>query len=630
MEFIYPIKHRQSPVFFCFLHDGGDFMLILKAEKIKVEFEGQTIFENASMEINKGEHIALIGRNGVGKTTLIKCLMEEHIPVAGALHHNISKEDWGIVHQDSSSDDHLTTRVFVEKETKDLYDAKQNLQRYEAELNKGIQNEMDVAQYGEALERYQDLDGYQWEASVNKCLLQLGITSDLWEVPFAQLSGGQKTRVKLARVMQREPKCLLLDEPTNHLDSETMEWLAKWLRSYKGTVLFISHERSFIDEVAHFTYELTEKGMHKYVGGYSAYKQQKEHEQKSLEAAYDKQQAEKRKLVEAVNHYRQWFQKAHNAAGERDPYAKKKANKNMTRFKAKEAALERLENNKVEKPKEATNINVDLTADAFSSKTMVRLEEASFRYEEGQTLFDSISFTIERGDRIAVVGKNGTGKTTLLKLMTGRLTPTSGAILQHPQLRSGYFMQELENLQTNATILEQIQELPGMSESEARTILACFLFKGDQVYKKVKDLSMGEKCRVAFVKLYFSNANLLVLDEPTNYLDIETRERIEEALEIYQGAVVIVSHDPYMLEKVSNRVISLDDQFYDYRDSYRNWKNHHRRSSEVQHNHNEIERLKLKLSNLINQEIETEDEEAMMSQMKELHKRIEQLQSNSF
>ncbi|MGM7703214.1 ribosomal protection-like ABC-F family protein [Pseudalkalibacillus sp. Hm43] len=601
-------------------------MLVLKADEVCVELNGNLIFEKANIEVFHGDKIALVGRNGIGKTTFIQSLMGKQAIKQGSIHHGVKKEDWGIVLQHSEADEDLKLRSFVEKGNRDLYQAKQALRFAEEELSMHPE-QMDVLnQYSNALQHFQELDGYEWEASVDRWMLQLGLPKSVWDTPLVNLSGGQKTRAKLAKVMQREPACLLLDEPTNHLDLETMDWLADWLSTYKGTVLFISHERAFIDRVANITYELSEGGTKKYHGGYTSYKKQKEHERQTVEAAYQKQQAEKRALMEAVANYKQWFQKAHNSASERDPFAKKKANKNMTRFKAKEAALERLEKQKVEKPKETSKIKVELESNALSGRTFVRFENASFHYERQTDLLEGINFTIEKDDRIAVVGKNGTGKTTLLNLITGQLSPTEGIVHHHPQFRPGYFMQQLEGLQPDSTILDQILELPGMTESEARTILACFLFRRDTVYKKVKDLSMGEKCRVAFVRLYFSNANLLVLDEPTNYLDIETRERIEDALAIYPGAVVTVSHDPYMLEKVANRVLSLDDGFYDYRGSYKEWKGHRQRTNEEQWTDNEIDRLKLKLSNLMTSEIDPAHEEELNAKIKELRDQIHDIE----
>ncbi|WP_408008748.1 ribosomal protection-like ABC-F family protein [Pseudalkalibacillus sp. A8] len=605
-------------------------MLVLKAENITVERDGKQIFEGASIEINDGDHIALIGRNGVGKTTLINCLLGKEKTTGGTINYPMKNEEWGIVEQDSLQDNPLTAREFVESGSSDLFHAKQLLEEYQQAIQETPDDMNVLSAYNDVLTNFLELGGYEWEVSVEMWLLKLGVMKEAWNQPITSLSGGQKTRAKLAKAMQQNPKGLVLDEPTNHLDVETIQWLAQWLRSFKGAILFISHERAFIDQVATITYELTPEGTKKYQGGYSQYLKQVEHERKSLETQYHKQQAEKRKLLEAVTQYKQWFQKSHSAASERDPFAKKKANKNMTRFKAKEAALERLESNQVKKPKDTPTLNVELEVGKFDSKTLLRIENAAFQYERDELLFNSLSFGIDHGDRIAVIGQNGTGKSTLLKLITGHLQPVSGNVIHHPQLKIGYFMQELEGLDLQRSILEQILKLPQMTQADARTILACFLFKGDQVFKKVKDLSMGEKCRVAFVKLYFSEANLLVLDEPTNYLDIETRERIEDALTVYSGSVVTVSHDPYMLEKIANRVFSLDNGFYEYKGTYKEWKNHVHLSKEEQRINNEIERLKLQLSNLIAQEIEPGNEKGtieLQQQIKDLKDQIHQLEA---
>ncbi|MGP4082978.1 ribosomal protection-like ABC-F family protein [Pseudalkalibacillus sp. R45] len=605
-------------------------MLVLKADNVTVERNGKQIFKNASIEINDRDHIALIGRNGVGKTTFINCLLGKEKVSGGTIFHPMKSEEWGIVEQDSLLDYHVTTREFVESESSDLFHAKRILRRCEKAIQENPEDIDVLSDYSNVLQSYDELGGYEWETAVEKCMLQLRLPKEIWDQAITNLSGGQKTRARLARVMLRNPKGLILDEPTNHLDAETIQWLAEWLQSFRGAVLFISHERAFIDQVANITYELSPDGTKKYHGGYEEYKRSVEHERRTLETQYHKQQAEKRKLMEAVTQYKQWFQKSHSAASERDPFAKKKANKNMTRFKAKEAALERLENDQIEKPKDGPKINVELEVGTFNSKTLLRFNAAAFRYPQNDMLFDSLSFTIDRGDRIAVIGRNGTGKTTLLKLITRHLLPVSGNVIHHPQLKIGYFMQELEGLAPNKTILEQILDLPQMTQADARTILACFLFRGDHVFKKVKELSMGEKCRVAFVKLYFSEANLLVLDEPTNYLDIETRERIEDALAVYPGSVVTVSHDPYMLEKVTNRVFSLDNGFYEYKGSYKEWKHHVHLSKDEQQINNEIDLLNLQLSNLIAREVEPDNENNTLElnkQIKDLKKQITQLEA---
>ncbi|MES1044419.1 hypothetical protein BLX88_13190 [Bacillus obstructivus] len=596
-------------------------MFLLKAEDVSIEINANTLFEKASLEICEGERIALIGNNGVGKTTFIKGLMGV-IPIAkGIIQSKLKANEVGWMDQVSIDDGQITTREFIEKENEKLYELKRKLKKYETESNF-------ADDYMENFQQYLDLNGYDWQAAIDKQLYKVGLPEQLWAQSFLTLSGGQKTRAKLARVMVKQPKLLILDEPTNHLDAESIDWLVHWISQYKGGVLFTSHEREFIDRVATVTYELTNKGTKKYEGGYSFYREQKQFEQKTLEAQYQKQETERKKLVEAVNQYRQWFEKAHAAASERDPFAKKKANKNMTRLKTKEKALERLENNRIEKPVESKKLNYSIDAEEFSSRTMLALTDVSFSYCSELPLFDQLSLIVKRGDRIAIIGRNGTGKTTLLKLLTGKLEPCNGEVKRNPQLKIGYFMQELEGLNGEETILEQVLSLPNMTQTEARTILACFLFHREDVFKKVKDLSMGEKCRVAFVKLYFSQANLLVFDEPTNYLDIETRERIEEALAMYPGAVIMVSHDSFLLRKVANRVIALGDgETVDYPGTYDEWTNTAPASNDLQKLNNEKSILELQLTNLIAEEApdDQQQKEIFKQKLMDLKQKIAKL-----
>ncbi|MBM7694245.1 ATPase subunit of ABC transporter with duplicated ATPase domains [Peribacillus deserti] len=435
------------------------------------------------------------------------------------------------------------------------------------------------------------------------------IEEALWNNPYSSLSGGQKTRLKLARMLIRQPKLLVLDEPTNHLDVESVEWLAGWLDAYKGTVLFISHERDFIDKVATATYELTDKGTKRYKGGYSAFKVLKEQEQQAAKALFSKQQQEKKKLLEVIQTYKQWYQKGSNSASVRDPFAQKQAGRHAVQIKSKEKALEKLESQQIEKPKETKGIKAAFDGEGFDSKRMITLEGISFSYTKTSPFFQNVNFHIEKGERIAVTGKNGSGKTTFLKLLTGQLLPDQGILKANPQLKIGYFMQELEGLVLENSILDEVLSLKNISQEEARTILACFLFRRDEVFKKVKDLSMGEKCRVAFVKLYFSDSNLLVLDEPTNYLDINAREQIEEALVSYHGSVVIVSHDPYLLRNVATRVLSMDrGSMQDFKGTYKEWESYEKRTADKQNLMNQQLILELELADLVSQEQEDLDQ----------------------
>ncbi|GAA0321882.1 ABC-F family ATP-binding cassette domain-containing protein [Bacillus carboniphilus] len=605
-------------------------MLFIKAENVAVDIKGNVLFENASVEVHEGERVAIIGKNGIGKTTFMKSLIGYQPIAKGTLKNQLDEGQWSWMDQESDASHGFTTRQLIESDHEELFQLKQKLQNLEKQLE--TNNDL-METYSGFLQEYMERSGYEWETRIEKQMNSLGIPNRVWDLPFQQLSGGQKTRAKLAKAMINQPKLLLLDEPTNHLDAESLLWLADWMKSFKGAILFISHERDFIDQVATATYELTPSGTKKYAGGYSFYKEQKDLERQTLEATYRRQEIERKNLVEAISNYRQWFQKAHNAAGERNPFAKRKANKNMTRFKAKEKALERLENNRVERPKDAPSIQVKLEAENFGSKRMISFDEVSFSYKGSTFGFNELTFGVEREDRIAVVGQNGSGKTTLLKLLTGQIDPDSGGIIHHPNLRIGYFMQELDALHEEATILEEVMSGTELTQTEARTILACFLFRGDTVFKKISELSMGERCRVAFVKLYFSQANLLVFDEPTNYLDIDTRERIEDALSMYPGAVVLVSHDSYLLRKVANRVISLQDQdFTFYPGSYEEWMNYKHLDSSEQAVENEVQRLELELAYLLMEDEESESLQPNLEKIekaRELQMKIAQLKNSN-
>lgn len=597
-------------------------MFILKANNIEIELNGMKIFDNGNLEIKVGERVALIGENGIGKTTFINALMGKFPLSKGSLQMQFTNDEIGWFLTDDHESDLISAREVVESVDENLLFIKKKLEK----LSQSLSDDKNLQKYNDYLSEYIDLNGYDWETKIEQELKKFQLPQSIWEIPFNQLSGGQKTKVKLAKIMMKQPKLLIMDEPTNHLDSESIIWLTNWLKGYRGTVLFISHERQFIDDVATKTVELTEKGTSKYNGGYTEYKLQKEHERKTNQALYDKQEAEKKKLIETINQYKQWFSQGYNAASERDPFAKKKAAKNALRFKSKEKDLERLEQRKVDKPREVNTISTNFESESFSAKLMVTFENITFSYNVESTLFEKLNFILNREDRLAVIGKNGSGKTTFLKLLTGLIEPNSGTIRHNPQLKIGYFMQELETLNENSTILNEILSLPNMTETEARTILACFLFKREDVYKTIKQLSMGEKCRVAFVKLYFSESNLLVLDEPTNYLDIHTRERIEDALAVYHGAVVLVSHDPFLLKKVSNRVVHIENgTVYEFKDSYKNWNGRIDISNEQQILLNDRSKLELEIASLIAEEIDENEKSDQLAKIVALRDEIKEI-----
>lgn len=539
---------------------------ILKASDISIELQGVQLFSNIQLEVAEGERVALFGRNGSGKSTLLSILTGEREPTAGHVEARIPRDRWGWLKQQGESDDCLSALETARCGSNvSLWQMKQQMAETEQLMQFPSHDEGTelLEKYGNLLDQYETRNGFQWETEVEKAMTMLGIGSQLWHIPFRELSGGQKTRTQLASLLVSEPQLLILDEPTNHLDSESLVWLEQWLVAYKGTVLFVSHDREFMDKVATATCELTSEGLKRYKGGYTAYRQEKERELREQEALNRKQELARKALEETIRRYQEWFHRAHNSASDQNEvkitasFYKAKANKNISRYHAKQKELERLNADAVDKPRNDQKLNMKLSGEALGARMLIRVEDMDFGFGE-QILFKELRFQLSRGDRLAIRGPNGSGKTTLLKLLMGEIEPSQGKVVRHPALNIGYFSQELDGLNLDITLLDSLLVLPDMTQSRARTLLGCFLFSRDDVFKKIGDLSMGEKCRAAFLKLYFSGAHLLVLDEPTNYLDVDTREVIEQVLGDYPGAIALVSHDRYLVRKLANRLLTLN------------------------------------------------------------------------
>ncbi|MBP1937512.1 ribosomal protection-like ABC-F family protein [Paenibacillus sediminis] len=540
---------------------------IVRVNDLAKEWNGKRVFEDVYFEINAGERLAVFGANGAGKTTLFEILVGETEPSDGLVERRLPLADWGYMQQ--TSDIELRDFTVLEAaghNSGELWEIKRKLRVLEAELGSSSseQGEEMLEEYGTWMDRYEGLGGFQWEFELEKHLTMLNIGPDLWSLPFAQLSGGQKTRVRLASILVRRPKFLLLDEPTNHLDEASILWLEKWLTSYDGTVLFVSHDRTFLDQVATGIVELKADGAKKYKGGYTDYRREKERELREQETLYKKQQLAREALEESIRRYQQWFNKADRNASQNNEvkittsFYKAKAKKNISRYHAKQKELERLEAVSVQKPRDDLKLKMQLDEGNFAARTLIRMEKVTFGFKEAKPLFHRMDLWLSRGDRLAVRGPNGAGKTTFVKLFMKKLIPQEGKIWHHPELKIGYFSQELEELDEETTLLDSLLRLPDMTQTHARTILGCFLFSREDVYKTIGDLSMGEKCRAAFLQLLFSGANLLVLDEPTNYLDVNTCEVIEDALEAYPGALVVISHDRTLVRKLSTRLLTLE------------------------------------------------------------------------
>ncbi|GGD84324.1 ribosomal protection-like ABC-F family protein [Paenibacillus nasutitermitis] len=607
-------------------------MHILKASGLKHEYGGEPLFEDIDMEIRTGERVALFGTNGIGKTTLLQGLLGRIQLTHGSIQRMIPLADWGSLDQQVEEGGELSVLEFVKHGSVELYQLSSKLKELQTRLSTAAAESAGVMEdYSQAYDRFMQLDGYGWEVRVEKCLQQLKLEPALWPQPFRQLSGGQKTRAQLAALMVREPEFIVLDEPTNHLDAQMLNWLEEWVCAYPGTVLYVSHDRTFIDRTATVVMELSRHDCRRYPGGYKDYCGQKELERRTQETLYARQEQEKEKLLESIRRYSQWFQQSHKAAGQNDFY-RSKAKKNVSRMHAKGSALEKLERERVQKPRDAARLNMRLEDEGFAASTLLRMEQAAFAYSGKPALLRDFGLTVNRGDRLAILGPNGAGKSTLLKLAGGLLSPISGSVQLHPQTRIGYFAQELGNLDEEETLLGSLLSLPEMTESQARTILGCFMFKRDEVFRKIADLSMGEKCRVAFLKLYFGRFNLLVLDEPTNYLDIDTRERVEEALQQYPGALLLVTHDRYLIRRTANRLIVLDKKeppqlFPGTYEEYEARGRSRPLDAVEQEQANECGKLELRLARLM-QEAEPETDlqkQVLLQEMKGLQQQIAQL-----
>ncbi len=599
------------------------------------DWKGKSIFEGVHLQIESGERLALLGPNGSGKTTLIRILMGEERPTTGEVERFLPLEYWDWMRQEEgevAAD--VTVLEMARQGKRELWSLRQELDRIERQLNSEQaatmqEDEMTalLERYGRLLEQYEQQDGFHWETEVEKQLARLGIHSQLWSRPYRSLSGGQKTRVRLAAVLTRDTQLLILDEPTNHLDVETMEWLEERLKQYTGALLFVSHDREFVDRLATAVAELSADGITVYKGGYLAYREHKQRELRAQEALYKKQEQQKQALQESIRRYSEWFKQAHASASKQNEvkitasFYKARANKNISRYHAKQKALERLEAERVERPREADKLHFELEASEFRGNTLLELEHVSFGYganvsavpvkeyaskieltdlknqthdmepasqndqadqthemelishndqtgaiqptpPKGKTpwLLNDVSLQLHRTERLAVIGPNGSGKTTLLRLLLDKLEPVEGHIYRHPALKVGYFSQELEGLPQEQTLLDSLLLLPGMTRTEAQTILGCFLFRREDVHKTIAHLSMGEKCRTALIRLYFGGANVLVLDEPTNYLDISAQEVIESVLQDFGGTIVLVSHDRMLVRRLANRLLMLDGQ----------------------------------------------------------------------
>ncbi|ARC71015.1 ABC-F family ATP-binding cassette domain-containing protein [Bacillus licheniformis] len=526
-------------------------MMILQVNQLSKSFGADTILTNIKLEVRSRDRIAVVGRNGAGKSTLLKI-------IAGKLSYEkgdiIKPKDLTMGYLDQHSG--LDSKLTLKEELLSVFDF---LKKMEKEM-RAIEEKMAQAgpdkleslmkTYDRLQQEFKDKGGYQYEAEVRSVMHGLGFAGFDDSVRVQDLSGGQKTRLALGKMLLTKPDLLILDEPTNHLDIDTLTWLEQYLQSYSGAILIVSHDRYFLDKVVTQVYEITRSQSKKYIGNYSSYLQLKAEQLERETKLYEKQQDEIAKLQDFVDRN----------------LARASTTK---RAQSRRKQLERMEI--MDKPlgdEKSASFRFEITRQ--SGNDVLRVEDLTVSYQDQPPLLRSLDFRITRGESVALVGPNGIGKSTLLKALIQKLQPVSGTIATGSHVSIGYYDQEQAELTSSKRVLDELwDDYPEMNEKDIRTCLGNFLFSGEDVLKPVHALSGGEKARLALAKLMLQKANFLILDEPTNHLDLDSKEVLENALIDYPGTILFVSHDRYFINRIATKVLELSrDKAEEYLGDY--------------------------------------------------------------
>ncbi|MGI9107963.1 MAG: ABC-F family ATP-binding cassette domain-containing protein [Pyrinomonadaceae bacterium] len=514
--------------------------MLFRFSDVHKSYGAQDVLRGASLQINPGEHVGLVGRNGAGKTTLFRLVSGEETPDTGDVV-RARGLNLGLLAQHVDFEPGIT----VHESALAAFGRLQQIEHEMHELEHRMAEAIDDLEA--VLERYSDLQheferegGFEYAARAEAILLGLGFEREMWQLETEKLSGGQKNRLGMARLLLAEPDVLLLDEPTNHLDVAGVEWLEEFLSSYQSAYVIISHDRYFLDRCCRRIVEVENGKAISYTGNYSAFLVEREERREAQRRAYENQQHLIAKTEEFIRR---------NLAGQKTKQAK-----------SRRTMLQKLD--RVEA------VRLDQSSGNFQLKTVERTGNQTLIVKDlavgypGTVLATEITFTLARGEALGVIGPNGSGKTTFIKTLLGKLSPLAGETRWGTKVQIGYYAQQLDDLDDrNEIIMEMRRVAPStVTAGELRGFLAQFLFVGDDVYKHVRDLSGGEKGRLALAKLIYSRVNVLVLDEPTNHLDIPSREALEEALDAYEGTIITISHDRYFLDRVATQILALDGE----------------------------------------------------------------------
>ena len=528
-------------------------MTVISVSNLSLAFGTNEILKNISFSLNENDRLGVVGINGSGKTSLFKLILGEYTPESGNVF--ISKDkSVGILKQNSTVDvaDGYTPISYMYSAFPELTEAEERLAELSVMLESGERDPRILNEYEALSGRYAALGGLEYKGRCASILRRMGYDDESMVRPVETLSGGQRTRLALARHLCREPDILLLDEPTNHLDTETLIWLESFLASYKKCILVISHDRYFLDRVTNKTLIIEHKRGRLYSGGYTVSMKKKKEEDRTQEKHYLEQQKEIARQEAYIAQQRQFNRERNIIAAE-------------SRLKL----LDKME--KIERPKEAPRaIRLKFTEALESGNDVLHVKGLSVGYN-GRAVVGGLDFLIRKGERVFVVGPNGCGKSTFIKTLVGALEPIGGKAVVGYNVTVGYYDQENQNLTPENRVVDELwNAYPRLTESEVRGTLASFRFFGDDVFKQVSMLSGGERARLTLAKLILSHMNLLILDEPTNHLDIDSKEALEDALADFEGTIIVVSHDRYFIDKLAGRIIALkpgdgfDGDFFDY------------------------------------------------------------------
>ena len=516
-------------------------MIILQANKIERSFAGEVLFDNISLQVDERDRIALVGKNGAGKSTLLKILVGEEEPTSGEIN---KKRDLSLSYlaQDSRFESSNTIYDEMLHVFEDLRKTEKTLRQMELEMGEktGADLEKLMQDYDRLSEEFRQAGGFTYEADIRAILNGFKFDESMWQMKIEELSGGQNTRLALAKMLLEKPNLLVLDEPTNHLDIETIAWLENYLVNYSGALLIVSHDRYFLDKVATITLDLTKHSLDRYVGNYSSFVEQKEQKLLTEAKNYEKQQKEIAALEDFVN-------------------------RNLVRASTTKRAqsrrkqLEKME--RLDKPEAGTkSAHMTFHSDKTSGNVVLTVEEAAVGYDD-QILSEPINLDIRKMNAVAIVGPNGIGKSTLIKSIVGQIPFIKGEARFGANVEVGYYDQTQSKLTPHNSVLDELwNDFKLTPEVEIRNRLGAFLFSGDDVKKTVGMLSGGERARLLLAKLSMENNNFLILDEPTNHLDIDSKEVLENALIDFDGTLLFVSHDRYFINRVATQVLELSEE----------------------------------------------------------------------